>query len=135
MNVVRIHMPPVRDRKEDITSLFNYFMEQRLRPGTPIPTLNQEALSHVLRHHWRGNVREIRNLVDRLLVDLPDSDIGPENLPPEICNSGIGDGPGDDERVRVLAALVSTQWNKRKAAQLLHWSRMTAQCLVLAPTA
>jgi len=125
LNVVHIHLPPIRDRKEDITFLFSHFMRQRLPPGTPIPSLNQSALDHLLYHDWPGNVREIRNLVERLLVDLPEADIGPENLPSEIRGAAVPSGGGNDDKARVLAALVSTHWNKRKAAQVLQWSRMT----------
>ena len=126
LNVVRLHLPPVRDRKEDIMFLFNHFMRQKLPPGAPLPRLNPEALACVLRHDWPGNVREIRNLVDRLLLDLPESEIGPENLPQEITSQPVGaTDPVEDDKARVLEALVATQWNKRKAAQALHWSRMT----------
>ena len=123
LNVVRLHLPPLRDRKEDIVHLFDHFMRQRLPPGRPAPRLTREAVERMLRYDWPGNVREVRNFVERLMVDLPSRDIPAASLPSEIIAS---DADAEiTERERLLTALVSTRWNRSKAAESLRWSRMT----------
>jgi DNA-binding NtrC family response regulator len=123
LNVVHLHLPPLRDRKEDIVHLFDHFMRQRLPPGHPVPRLTGEALSLLLRYEWPGNAREVRNLVDRILVDPPAADIPATSLPREVIG---GDADFQvSERERVLTALITTQWNRSRAAQSLRWSRMT----------
>lgn len=123
LNVVQIHLPPLRDRKEDILSLFNHFMRMKLPNDGPLPRVSSEALALMLRYDWPGNVREVRNLVERLLIDLPEAEIGANDLPREIA--GTAADPVGEERERLLAALLATHWNKSKAAEALHWSRMT----------
>jgi len=123
LNVVQIHLPPLRDRKEDIVSLYDHFMRMRLPKDEALPKLNSEALALMLQYNWPGNVREVRNFVDRLLVDLPPTEIGVDDLPREMAGA-----PADSvgrEKERLLAALLATHWNKSKAAEALHWSRMT----------
>jgi DNA-binding NtrC family response regulator len=123
LNVVQIHLPPLRDRKEDIVSLFNHFVQTRLPNNNALPKLNNEALALMLQYNWPGNVREVRNFVDRLLIEMPSTEIGPKDLPPEMVGQ-----PADSvlqERERLLAALMTAHWNKSKAAEALQWSRMT----------
>jgi DNA-binding NtrC family response regulator len=123
LNVVRLDLPPLRDRKEDIIHLFDHFMRQRLPPGRPVPRLTSEAVERMLRYDWPGNVREVRNFVERMLVDLPTRDIPVASLPHELIAGGAD--AETTERERLLTALVSTRWNRSKAAQSLRWSRMT----------
>jgi DNA-binding NtrC family response regulator len=123
LNVVPLHLPPLRDRKEDIIHLFDHFMRTRLPAGTPLPTLSSEAIVLMLRYHWPGNVREVRNIVDRLLIDLPDAEIPAGSLPREMALASAT--AQSSEKERLLTALMTTHWNKSKAAQALHWSRMT----------
>jgi DNA-binding NtrC family response regulator len=122
LNVVRLHLPPLRDRKEDIAHLFDHFMRQRLPQGHPMPRLTDEALSLILRYQWPGNVREVRNIVERILIDLPAAEIPATSLPPEVTGNEDCDVT---ERERVLTALMTTRWNRSRAAESLRWSRMT----------
>ncbi|MEO8017682.1 MAG: sigma-54 dependent transcriptional regulator [Pseudomonadota bacterium] len=121
LNVVELHLPPLRDRKEDIILLFDHFMRTRLPQGALAPKLTAAGVQRMIDHDWPGNVREVRNLVERLLIDLPAGEIPDENLP----GASAGGSPDTHERERLLAALVTTRWNKRKAAAALQWSRMT----------
>ena len=123
LNVVRLHLPPLRDRKEDIVHLFEHFMRQRLPAGRQIPHLSGEAVSLMMRYDWPGNVREVRNFVERMLVDLPDVDIPATSLPSEMMATNAS--AEVTERERLLTALMSTRWNRSKAAESLRWSRMT----------
>lgn len=127
LNVARIHLPPLRDRKEDIVSLIKHYInELNRRFGRHVEGLTDEALDAMLRYHWPGNVRELKNLLEATFINLPSGKIAFMDLPKvfrmrlkkteELLKS---------ERDRMLSALFATNWNKSKAAQKLHWSRMT----------
>jgi len=123
LNVVRIHLPPLRDRKEDVLALFNHFVQMKSPKSGAPPRLSSEAMALMLRYDWPGNVREVRNFVDRLLIDTPPAEIGPNDLPREMA--GAPADPVAKEKEELLAALVATRWNKSKAAEAMQWSRMT----------
>jgi DNA-binding NtrC family response regulator len=127
LSVARIQLPPLRDRKEDIPCLFeHYIAELNRRFGLKVEGFTEEALAYLLDYDWPGNVRELKNLLEATFVTLPSRRIGIMDLPePFRERSRQAEGPLPDERERVLSALVSTQWSRRKAAEQLHWSRMT----------
>jgi DNA-binding NtrC family response regulator len=127
LSVARIQLPPLRDRKEDIPCLFeHYIAELNRRFGLNVEGFTEEALAYLLDYDWPGNVRELKNLLEATFVTLPSQRIGIMDLPePFRERSRQAEGPLPDERERVLSALVSTQWSRRKAAEQLHWSRMT----------
>jgi DNA-binding NtrC family response regulator len=127
LNVTRIHLPPLRDRKEDIPVLFDHYIrEMNHRFGRQVEGFSNEALECLLRYQWPGNVRELRNLLEAVFVNLPPRMISFVNLPEQfrrrLCDAAV---LPRDERERLLSALFSTRWNKSQAAQKLHWSRMT----------
>jgi DNA-binding NtrC family response regulator len=123
LNVVQLHLLPLRDRKEDILHLFEHFMRSRLPAGAPLPRLSARGVQLMMRYNWPGNAREVRNLVERLLIDLSSEDIPDDRLPGAPNDDPLGSPGGEKERL--LTALIETRWNKRKAAASLHWSRMT----------
>jgi DNA-binding NtrC family response regulator len=127
LSVARIQLPSLRDRKEDIPLLFDHYIaELNRRFGLKVEGFTEEALAYLLDYDWPGNVRELKNLLEATFVNLPSRRIGIMDLPePFRERSRQADGPLPDERERVLSALVSTQWSRRKAAEQLHWSRMT----------
>jgi DNA-binding NtrC family response regulator len=120
---VQLHLLPLRDRKEDILHLFEHFMRTRLPAGAPLPRLSMRGIELMMQYDWPGNAREVRNLVDRLLIDLSSEDIPDDRLPGAPNDETLGSPSGEKERL--LTALIATRWNKRKAAESLHWSRMT----------
>ncbi len=68
LNVIPIHVPPLRDRKEDIHYLIDYFMNEfSIDMGKEMPALNEEAIKLLVDYEWPGNVRELKNLIQRLL--------------------------------------------------------------------
>jgi two-component system, NtrC family, response regulator GlrR len=73
LEVVRLRIPPLRERPEDIPVLVEHFRRGLTRPGAEPPPLSEEAMRHFLAHPWPGNVRELRNAVERaiLLEELP----------------------------------------------------------------
>ena len=127
LNVTRIHLPPLRDRKEDIPGLLEYYMrDMNRRFERRVSRLTEEALEHLLAYDWPGNVRELRNLLEAIFVDHPPSELSLDHLPVEFrARCEKFKALSRDERERLLWALLSTNWNKSKAADKLQWSRMT----------
>ncbi len=123
LNVARIHLPPLRQRPRDIPALFAHYW-RAFAPEHAARPLADSALACLLRYHWPGNVRELRNVVEALLIDPPTGPIESRHLPATLTGAVEPSADGD-ERQRILAALFATRWNKCRAAQELHWSRMT----------
>jgi DNA-binding NtrC family response regulator len=81
LNVFPLHVPPLRDRKEDIPELVQHFIARhRQRVGKAITGIEPDALARLLVHDWPGNVRELENLVERALILAPGERITAESL-------------------------------------------------------
>ena len=81
LNVVPIHVPPIRERREDIPTLAQYFAATlSAREGIPPRTFTPDALERLTSLDWPGNVRELRNTVERLLILAPDSQISARDI-------------------------------------------------------
>jgi two-component system nitrogen regulation response regulator GlnG len=94
LNVVRIHLPPLRERKEDIPLLVNYFLVKQAAAGATSPkSVSAEFLAAFERHHWPGNVRELENVVQRASVMAKSDVLLPADLPP-----GFGGEPEGEPR-------------------------------------
>ncbi len=83
LNVIRIELPPLRDRSEDIPLLTAHFIRKYAQPGTA-PTVSPEAMDLMLAHPWPGNVRQLENAIERAVITARDGLITPASLPPEI---------------------------------------------------
>jgi DNA-binding NtrC family response regulator len=127
LNVARIHLPPLRERKEDLPELLDHYIrELSCRFQLEVRGFTEEVLQCLVRHDWPGNVRELKNLLQAIFIDRPGPRIGFENLPEFLRKWAQGANHTVlGERERLLATLFSTNWNVSKAAQTLHWSRMT----------
>ncbi|GAB5489464.1 MAG: nitrogen regulation protein NR(I) [Parasphingorhabdus sp.] len=68
INVVPVELPPLRERIDDIPPLLNHFLKMAIKEGLPQKQFSDQAITLLQRHHWRGNVRELKNLVYRMLV-------------------------------------------------------------------
>lgn len=134
-SVIEICIPPLRERREDIPLLIEYFMQKfSLKHGKEPKRFSEECLSLFLEHDWRGNVRELQNLVERALIICPDEVITTsalptkmwaENKPPNLINISVGSSTVDAERALILNTLASVGNNKSKAARILGVSRKT----------
>ena len=146
LHVFAIHLPPLRERQEDILPLLEHFMEQ-LGPavlGRPAAGISREAREHFLTYGWPGNVRELRNAVERALVLCEGGLINPEHLAWRVeastsaplvrltapaATPACGDFPAQGvdleamERTLIERALTQSGRNKSKAARLLGLSR------------
>lgn len=127
LNVARIHLPPLRERKEDIPPLFDHYIrELNRRLGREVEGLTEDALEPLLRYEWPGNVRELKNFLEAMFIGTSSQRISFLDLPEQFRRRlAETDGLPEDERARMLSALLTTRWNKSKAAQKLNWSRMT----------
>jgi transcriptional regulator with GAF, ATPase, and Fis domain len=84
LNVVHIHVAPLRERPSDVPELFAFFAAQFGRQyGVPCRTLGEEARRVLLAYRWPGNVRELKNVVERLAVKAPGEPVGARDLPEE----------------------------------------------------
>ena len=139
INVVRIHLPPLRQRTEDIPPLTRYFIERFSKQlGINVTGFEPAAMKLLLGHPWYGNVRQLENVVERAMVLAEGSTIGPTDLPdvirhPETSVEGPMDAlPADElsikkqtadlERRLIARALQVTDGNRTKAAELLDLS-------------
>ena len=139
LNVVRIEVPPLRERREEIPFLAEHFLRlHACRYNRPIRGLAAETLALFLAYDWPGNVRELENLVKRVLILEDEAGVRAELRGPGAgggggdAREGAGAGPslktvarramGDVERTLIRQALERTRWNRMEAARLLRIS-------------
>lgn len=85
LNVVTIYLPPLRERRDDIVLLADYFIDQFCKDmGKPPKHLTPEVKEVLHNHPWEGNVRELRNVIERAVIFSKGSDIGIDLMPPEV---------------------------------------------------
>lgn len=84
LNVVRIDLPPLRERPEDIPVLVTHFIRKFARPGHPLPQVSDEAMDILKKGHWPGNIRQLENAIERACITARDGVIRPLNLPPDL---------------------------------------------------
>ncbi|MCP4688258.1 MAG: sigma-54-dependent Fis family transcriptional regulator [Desulfobacterales bacterium] len=127
LNVARIHLPPLRERMEDVPRLLDYYIEEfNGRFGLAVEEFTKEALDFLLHYDWPGNIRELKNLVEASFVNLPPGRVQYADLPPQFQKQLKRNPPLPvNERDRILGALMETSWNKSAAARRLKWCRMT----------
>ncbi len=152
LNVINVHLPPLRERKEDVPLLVGTFLERSAkRAGDAKPReVAEEAMRLLARYHWPGNIRELENEVERMYA-LSTDRIGVEHLSPAIVEAprpgplggGAGGAAGGGaldtldlrelvsretesiEKRAIAEALRRTKWKKTEAASLLGISRPT----------
>ena len=135
--VVAIHMPPLRERKEDIALMLDTFAREfAAESGKDFEGFSERALDILLTYDWPGNVRELRNCVERMVVMSRERVLGEDSIPTHICESVA---PGSvkrpvltsslnleaNEKALIIKALDETEGNRTKAAELLGISRRT----------
>ncbi|MEP9409953.1 MAG: sigma 54-interacting transcriptional regulator [Candidatus Brocadia sp.] len=137
LNVVPVHLPPLRERKEDIPLLIAHFLALSCADvGKRIGGFTPEALTFLSNYAWPGNVRELRNVIERIVTLAPDDCIvGVEMLPQEIHNKSavrlqkykstgtLYEAQKQLEIEMIMDALKSAEGNKSRAAELLGISR------------
>ena len=133
LNVIVIKLPPLRGRSEDIPHLVDHFIKKYCEENErELCTIDPSAMKVLMDYDWPGNVRELENVIERVVVLSSGNIITPDLLPKNITTAAPdapmcfpGDGLPLKERVvnfekaLILAALDKTDWNQKKAAQLL----------------
>jgi DNA-binding NtrC family response regulator len=129
LNVVNIRLPPLRDRKDDIPFLVNFFIEKyNQKYRMKVKGISQKAMNLLTDYEWTGNVRELENTLESILVINSPEVIDVQHLPqemrefkqrPEAILIKIGTPLEEVEREVLIQTLRATKGNKRKAAQLL----------------
>jgi len=139
LNVFHIELPPLRERREDIPLLANYFRETYARKlGKPVTGFSDRAQMHLMRYEYPGNVRELENAIERAVTLAEGSEITPADLPPAIREPRVpllerGSAFPYSENLtlsqleaeHIRRVLVHTAGNATKAAKTLGISRST----------
>jgi DNA-binding NtrC family response regulator len=106
LNVVKIELPPLRERQEDIPLLAQHFTEKYVRPGEAARQISPQAMEILLQCRWSGNVRQLENAIERACVTARDGVIRPEDLPPELLTPAAGKMPFNIDLDRPLPDLL-----------------------------
>lgn len=127
LNVARVHIPPLRKHKEDIRDLVDHFVGIYNRIfNQRIAGFSEKAMRILHSYEWPGNIRELKNIIESVFINLPEGSEGLIDIPLQIrerlkiCDEGC-----INERSRIVTALMSAKWNKSLAARNLNLSRMT----------
>lgn len=134
LNVVNIHVPPLRDRREDILLLASAFLKELSEEhGKNIISMDREVVSALYKYDWPGNVRELRNSIESALVMSRGDVITLQDMPPHIEGGGEGGGISIPQGVSLAEAeykiiqqtLLLNQGNKSRTAEILGIGRKT----------
>ena len=142
LNVVPVEIPPLRERRQDIPLLVNFFLEQSNRiNNAAIEGFSEEAMKALIEYNFPGNVRELQNIIERMVVLKRSGHIDIEDLPEKFYSHEREEAPRPDadididkgydtlvsefEKTLIMKALSETQGVKSKAAQALNINRTT----------
>ena len=141
LNVIRINLPPLRERREDIPLLVNYLLEKKSSENNkPIPAITKEAMDVLINHPWYGNVRELENAIERAVVMGDGKEIKVENLPLDIIREKMIKTPAIGVPLKeavekfkkdfLLETIKYADGNKNKAAKILGIQRTYLHTLI-----
>ncbi|MCB2180927.1 MAG: sigma-54 dependent transcriptional regulator [Desulfobulbaceae bacterium] len=139
LNVVSLHIPPLRERKDDIPLLVNHFLAKYSTPEGSIRSISPEALLRLQSYDFPGNARELENIIERSLAICGESDVDAHHLPAELGNyqsyqtpppqpdQNLGQPQSleDNEREYILSVLQSVDGNKTQAAKIIGIDRVS----------
>ena len=141
LQVIPIHLPPLRERKEDITLLSNHFISMFNKEFKKnIKKAGKDVLKILKEYSWPGNVRELKNVIERAILLDAEDELLPEHIPAEISGACLDDdekngmedlagiGPmsiREMEKILIMKTLDETGGNKSQAARILGISRQT----------
>ncbi len=134
LNVVNIHVPPLRDRKEDIPLLITSFLQEFAKENNKnIEGLDTRSRSALYRYNWPGNIRELRNCMESAVVMCKSNLISLDDLPPTVREGGeenwiripVGTNLSEAERIIIQETLSANKMNKSRTAEVLEIGRKT----------
>ena len=141
LNVIKIDVPPLRERAEDIPLLISHFLTKYARPHEPPKKVAPDAMDRLLVYRWPGNIRELENAIERAAVTTLSDTIAIENLPPRVVGGAPDERPRYEidlnhplphylkeateqiERQYILKALEKSRGNVGRCAELCGLSR------------
>lgn len=131
LNVVHLEIPALRERKEDIPELIDFFVK-KYSDGKEI-TVDQKAKSDMFKYNWPGNIRQLEHCIESAAILCTDNVIKEENLPPEIGNADekytvqipLGITLEEAEKIYIEQNLAANKGNKSKTAEILGIERKT----------
>ena len=141
LSVVPIRVPLLRERREDIRLLVEYFLKDFCsRNNFHLRTLDDDALAALEGYRWPGNIRELRNIIERMAILAPGERIGVDSIPVEVgqpnsagYSSGLKETRELAERLRIMEALESSDWSVAAAARSLGVGRTNLHKRMKAP--
>jgi len=131
LNVVRIQVPPLRERPEDVPPLVRHLLKRHaLAAGVPVPSVTPEAMRALCQNPWRGNVRELSNVVERALILADDGRVDLPQIPVDVREAvglhlDLAEAIDRFERSYIALALQLCGGNREKAAEELGISPAT----------
>ncbi|MFC1535102.1 sigma 54-interacting transcriptional regulator [Thermodesulfobacteriota bacterium] len=138
LNVIRLELPPLKERKGDLPLLIDHFMKKlRVVRETRANRISEEAMSILLNYYYPGNIRELENIIEHALIICQDEVIAPRHLPlffqkpntppelPESSEMDLSSTLQDSERHRIYEMLKRHNWNRGKTARELNINRTT----------
>jgi DNA-binding NtrC family response regulator len=140
LNVFNIHMPPLREHKEDLSELVQLLIsEMNAKHGRKVAAVSEAVMNLFNNYTWPGNVRELRNTIERAVIVCDSGMIETKHLPsgfghailrtssndPDAIRLGVGTTVGEAEKMLILKTLESTSNNKTRAAEILGISLKT----------
>lgn len=136
LNVIPIHIPPLRERRDDIPLLANYFIKDiSLKYKKPVPTFSSDALAYLKSLDWTGNIRELRNVIERIIIIINKSEISKSDieflLPSEKetltelieTSNSFQEFKDKAERAFIVKQLEANDWNISRTAEILDIQR------------
>ncbi len=132
LNVIPVALPPLRERREDIPLLVEYFLGQLAEEyRQPVMRLSAPALERLIEHSWPGNIRELKNMIERLVIMTPCEEIGPEGIvirgESAVCGhfemNGLREAREAFEREFITRKLSENGWNISRTSEVLEIER------------
>ncbi len=127
LNVFTISLPPLRERKKDIPALAQLFLKIfSAKTNTAVTSMSKEFSEHLQQHNWKGNIRELKNIIERAVILASSSELTIENLPLELQATGNSQKIASSfdlasvEKLHIQKVLLYTKGNKTEAARLLN---------------
>ena len=134
LDVLTIRVPSLSERREDIPLLSNHFLEKYTRPGRVAPRLSVEAAQRLMSYEYPGNIRELENIIQRILIHCEGDVVEPHHLVDDLCNTSAmvvrgnrQDWPplSEHEKQYILEVLDEVEGNKSSAAKILGIDRVS----------
>ncbi|MBN2410077.1 sigma-54-dependent Fis family transcriptional regulator [candidate division KSB1 bacterium] len=134
LDELRINIPSVRDRKQDVPFVFSHFLDEFCTEfEKPVPTVPYDIFEAILEYDWPGNVAELKNTVRNLVIMSPEGELSPEYLPfrvqpnplEALASRDLTSAVGEVEKFLIRKALARYEGNQSRAAQLLQVSEAT----------